>query len=84
MKAPPLHSPKLKLRVCCLVAGEAGYPTSTLLPDVPTTQEEKTALVDDLQAWKTTAYQDLIGEPLLLTGRQCSAQCCARCRLLCG
>lgn len=49
----------------CLPAEEFGYPTSTLQDKVPETDADKTALVDELQAWKTTAYQDLIGMLLL-------------------
>ena len=52
---------------CWSSAGEAGYPTSTLIPHVPETEEEKTSLVDDLQAWKTTKYQELIGVLLALS-----------------
>lgn len=40
--------------------GEFGWPTSSVLPTIPETEDEKTTLVDVLQAWKTTKYQDLI------------------------
>lgn len=49
------------LRDPVLFAGEHGWPSSTVLPVIPETEEEKTTLVDILQAWKTTKYQDLIG-----------------------
>ena len=42
-------------------AGKHGWPTSTVVPGVPETEEDQATLVDVLQAWKTQHYQDLVG-----------------------
>lgn len=42
------------------VAGEYGWPTSTVLPHVPETDEEKALLIDTLQDWKTDKYQEIV------------------------
>ena len=43
--------------------GENGWPTSTVLDGrEPGSEEDKTQLVDVLQAWKTEKYKDIIGE----------------------
>ncbi|KAK9812072.1 hypothetical protein WJX73_003157 [Symbiochloris irregularis] len=36
------------------------WPSSKILPDVPQTDDEKTALIDELQDWKTTHYQEIV------------------------
>ena len=38
-----------------------GWPTSSLLDEMPQTEDEQSALIDALQDWKSLAYQDLIG-----------------------
>eukprot|EP00850_Spirogloea_muscicola_P005602 SM000026S08851 [mRNA] locus=s26:74061:80361:- [translate_table: standard] len=40
--------------------GENGWPTSTIFPSGPQSDEEKTKLIDTLQDWKTTRYQEII------------------------
>ncbi|CAL8465903.1 g5439 [Coccomyxa elongata] len=40
--------------------GEYGWPTSTILPKVPETDEEKAKLIDTLQDWKTDKYQQIV------------------------
>ncbi|KAK9915344.1 hypothetical protein WJX75_007896 [Coccomyxa subellipsoidea] len=40
--------------------GEYGWPTSTVLPHVPETDEEKALLIDTLQDWKTDKYQEIV------------------------
>ncbi|GBG68769.1 hypothetical protein CBR_g3309 [Chara braunii] len=40
---------------------EHGWPTSTIFPSGPQTDDEKVALIDTLQDWKTAKYKDLIG-----------------------
>ena len=40
------------------------WPSSKILPDVPQTDDEKTALIDELQDWKTTHYQEIVGQCL--------------------
>jgi hypothetical protein len=49
-------------RVCVTWAGEYGWPTSTVLPKIPETDEEKAQLIDTLQDWKTEKYQQIICE----------------------
>ena len=41
-------------------ADDYGWPTSKVLPAIPESDVEKTCLVDVLQDWKTTHYQELI------------------------
>lgn len=43
-------------------AGKNGWPTSSLAPEAPQTEDERAALIDALQDWKTLHYQELIGE----------------------
>ena len=45
-----------------LIAGEFGWPTSSILNRVPQTDEEKTQLIDTLQDWKTLKYQEIVCE----------------------
>lgn len=40
--------------------GEHGWPTSTVLPKIPETDEEKVQLIDTLQDWKTDKYQHIV------------------------
>ncbi len=42
-------------------AGRHGWPTSKVLPGVPANEEEQGKLVDTLQEWKSSHYQELIG-----------------------
>ena len=51
----------LSLLIIC-VAGEFGWPTSSILNRVPETDEEKTQLIDTLQDWKTLKYQEIVCE----------------------
>ena len=44
------------------VAGEFGWPTSSILNRVPETDDEKTQLIDTLQDWKTLKYQEIVCE----------------------
>ncbi|KAJ7294573.1 hypothetical protein O6H91_Y248400 [Diphasiastrum complanatum] len=37
-----------------------GWPSSTIFPDSPQTDEEKAILIDTLQDWKTEKYKDII------------------------
>lgn len=41
--------------------GKKGWPSSALQPAAPETDSEQEALIDTLQDWKTTHYQELIG-----------------------
>lgn len=43
-------------------AGENGWPTSSVLGEVPRTDEDKEKLVDALQDWKTNKYQEMISK----------------------
>lgn len=43
-------------------AGEYGWPSSTILPGTPQSNEEKATLIDTLQDWKTSKYQDIVCE----------------------
>eukprot|EP00892_Ulva_mutabilis_P010538 jgi/Ulvmu1/7857/UM004_0088.1 len=38
-----------------------GWPTSSILPDVPGAEDEQAVLIDTLQDWKSEEYQRLIG-----------------------
>ena len=55
-------------RIVCIsllmayIAGEFGWPTSSILNRVPETDEEKTQLIDTLQDWKTLKYQEIVCE----------------------
>jgi hypothetical protein len=42
-------------------AGKNGWPTSTIAPDAPQTEDEQAALIDTIEEWKTQRYQELIG-----------------------
>ncbi len=41
--------------------GKNGWPSSSLAPEPPQTEDEQVALIDALQDWKTLHYQELIG-----------------------
>ncbi|KAG0620151.1 hypothetical protein M758_4G193300 [Ceratodon purpureus] len=41
--------------------GEHGWPTSTILPNAPTNEEEQATLIDTIQDWKTEKYKNFIG-----------------------
>eukprot|EP00850_Spirogloea_muscicola_P022820 SM000313S11970 [mRNA] locus=s313:16532:18848:- [translate_table: standard] len=53
--------------------GEHGWPTSTIFPSGPQSDEEKTKLIDTLQDWKTTRYQEIIASGGGLKVAVCSA-----------
>lgn len=38
-----------------------GWPSSTILPNPPTTEEEQVKLIDTIQDWKTEKYKNFIG-----------------------
>lgn len=38
-----------------------GWPSSTILPNPPTTEEEEVKLIDTIQDWKTEKYKNYIG-----------------------
>ncbi len=42
-------------------AGRNGWPTSSVLPAAPESEADQATLVDTLQDWKTTHYQELLG-----------------------
>lgn len=50
--------------------GENGWPTSTILGEVPQTDEDKERLIDILQDWKTQKYKDII-RALTYNGYSC-------------
>ena len=41
--------------------GSEGWPTSTVVKGVPSTEDEQTALIDVMQEWKSAHYQELVG-----------------------
>lgn len=41
--------------------GSEGWPTSTVVKGVPSTDAEQTALIDVMQEWKSAHYQELVG-----------------------
>ena len=41
--------------------GEEGWPTSTVVKGVPSTDEDQGDLIDVLQDWKSLYYQGLVG-----------------------
>lgn len=38
-----------------------GWPTSTILPNAPTNEDEQSKLIDTIQDWKTEKYKNFIG-----------------------
>ena len=40
--------------------GEHGWPSSSVLPGIPQSDEERSVLIDTLQDWKTAKYQDIV------------------------
>jgi HAD superfamily hydrolase (TIGR01509 family) len=40
--------------------GKFGWPTSTVLPEVPTSEADQATLIDTLQDWKSAKYRDII------------------------
>lgn len=40
---------------------ENGWPSSTVTPEAPESDEAKSVLIDTLQDWKTAKYKDMIG-----------------------
>ena len=57
------------------LAGEFGWPTSTILQKIPETDDEKTQLIDTLQDWKTLKYQEIVCEALPLSLQALSPIC---------
>ena len=41
--------------------GQEGWPSSTMVKGVPSTEDEQAALIDVLQDWKSAHYQELVG-----------------------
>ena len=69
----------LAVESATLISGKFGWPSSTVLPTIPETEEEKTSLINTLQDWKTNKYQKMIGEAscrcnIINTQTECSKQ----------
>ena len=49
-------------------AGQHGWPTSTVVPGIPESDEERAQLIDTLQDWKSAKYREIVCES---TGHTC-------------
>ena len=43
-------------------AGQNGWPTSTVVPGIPETDEDRAQLIDTLQDWKSAKYREIVCE----------------------